>query len=85
MFIRMWGQLLLAKCWCIEEKDELPQRYYAVSVMKSMMKDSVVFGHLPRKISPVASLCLMKGGTTLCQRLATGVHLSLNVFNFSGH
>ena len=40
---------------------------YAVSVMKSMMKDSVVAGHLPRKISPVASLFLMKGGTILCR------------------
>ena len=34
--------------------------------MKSMMKDSVVIGHLPRKISPIASLFLMKGGMILC-------------------
>ena len=38
---------------------------YAVSVMK----DSVVVGHLPRKISPVTSLLLMKDGTILCKVL----------------
>ena len=36
---------------------------YAVSVMKN----SVVVGHLHRKILPVASLFLMKGGTILCR------------------
>ena len=35
---------------------------YAVSVR---MKDSVVIGHLPRKISPVASLFLVKDGMIL--------------------
>ena len=38
---------------------------YAVSVMK----DSVVIGHLPRKISPVASLFLLKDGMILCRLL----------------
>ena len=59
----MLGQLLLAKSWCVEEKDENNYHdIYAVSVMKSMMKDSVVVGHLPRKISLVDSLFLIKGG-----------------------
>ena len=59
----MCGQLLLAKSWCVEEKKEIDSHaIYAVPAMK----DSVVVGHLPRKISPVASLFLLKGGTILC-------------------
>ena len=45
---------------------------YAVSVMK----DRVVVGHFPRKISPVASLFLMKGGTILS---SAGMQVSQNV------
>ena len=52
--------------------------------MKSMIK-GVVVGLLLRKISPIASLFLTKGGTIQCQALATGVHMSRNVFNFSDH
>ena len=48
----MCGQLLLVKSWCGERGNSLD--IYAASVMK----DSVVVGHLPRKISPVASLFL---------------------------
>ena len=33
------------------EKEEIPTKFMVVSVMK----DSVVVGHLPRKISPIAS------------------------------
>ena len=41
---------------------ENSHNFYAVSVMKN----SVVVGHLHRIILPVASLFLMKGGTILC-------------------
>ena len=63
----MCGQLLLAKGWFVEEK-KIPTTY-AVSVMK----DSVVAGHFPRKILPIASLFLMKGGTIL---LSAGMQVS---------
>ena len=56
MFIRMCGQLLLAKSWCGERGNS--HDIYAVSVIK----DSVVVGHFPRKILPIASLFLVKGG-----------------------
>ena len=59
MFIRMCGQLLLAKSWCGERENS--RDVYAVLVIK----DNVVVGHLPRKISPVASLFLTKDGTIL--------------------
>ena len=46
MFIRMCGQLLLVKSWC-EERGNF-HNVYAVSVI---MKNSVIVGHLPRKLS----------------------------------
>ena len=61
----MCGQLLLVKSWCVEEKKEIDS--YAVYAV-SAMKDSVVVGHLPRKILSVASLFLLKGGTNSCGR-----------------
>ena len=83
IFIRMCGQLLLAKSWCVEEKKEIDSHaIYAVSAMK----DSVVVGHLPRKISPVASLFLLKGGTILCgwgkscMVSSAGVYMCLELF-----
>ena len=54
---------------------------YAVQVMK----DSVVVGNLPRKISPITSLFLMKGGTILyivsrsLVSSSAGVHVSWSV------
>ena len=48
---------------------------YAVSVTK----DSVIVGHFPRKISPVASLFLKKGGTILS---STGVQVSRSLEYF---
>ena len=45
---------------------------YAVSVMK----DSVIAGHFPRKILPIASLFLMKGGTILS---SAGMQVSQSV------
>ena len=58
------------KLVCRRERLNYHDDIYAVSVMKSMMKDSVVVGHLHRKISPVASLFLMKGGMILCRSSA---------------
>ena len=86
MFIRMWKQLLLAKSWCVEEKYEIFMTFMLyLYIMNSMMKDSVVIGHLPRKILPVASLFLKKGERILCRTLATGMHVSQNIFNFSSY
>ena len=76
MFIRICGQMLLVKSWCGERGNSNNIYMYAVSVMR----DSIVVGHLPRKISPVALLFSMKDGPILCQvlgrRRQCGVHVS---------
>ena len=60
MFIRMCGQLLLVKSRCGKRK--FPRRLCCIS----QNEKSVVIGHLPRKISPIASLFLVKDGMILC-------------------
>ena len=69
------------KLVCRRETDEIYD-VYAVSVMKSIMKDSVVVGHLPWKISPIASLFLMKGGMMLCRVFGNWRAQCLETFQF---
>ena len=57
----MWAAVVGKELMCRRQREN-SHKVYAVSVMKN----SVIVGHQHRKILPVASLFLMKGGTILC-------------------
>ena len=59
----VWAAVVGEDLVCRREREN-SHDFYVLSVMK----DCVVVSLLPRKISPVASLFLMKGGMIFCHR-----------------
>ena len=59
---RIWTATVGEELQCEKERPRNPRDLYAVVVKK----DDIIVGHLPRKISKICSLFLMRGGTLFC-------------------
>ena len=62
IYRRIWSATIGKKLVCKREISNVVDRY-AVTVLK----DSTVVGHLPKKISKICSLFLHCGGTITCE------------------
>ena len=58
----IWIPVIGEELKCIREPANMVDRY-AVAVMK----DETIIGHLPRKISRIASLFICRGGKIMCR------------------